>query len=164
MSNDAHDDKGVTGPSNATDVPGRSMGAVATTDASFGDVAEGVRAAIATYTQALDDGRTDDVVATFTPDAVCDLGAMGVFEGHDALRAAYSGWAPRGPQRHLVLNTLVTARGSDEAEAVSDVVFIAPGKAGWAIQLVGRYQDVLHRDRDDGTWRFHRRVATFEKA
>jgi len=125
-------------------------------------VAEGVRTAIATYTQALDDGRTDDVVATFTPDAVCDLGPMGTFEGHDALRTAYAGWAPRGPQRHLVLNTLVTARSADEAEAVSDVVFIAPGKAGWAIQLVGRYRDTLHSD--GGTWRFHRRVATFEKA
>lgn len=131
---------------------------------SFAEVAEGVRAAIATYTQALDDGRTDDVVATFTADAVCDLGPMGRFEGQDALRAAYTGWAPRGPQRHLVLNTLVTARGDDEAEAVSDVVFIAPGKVGWAIHLVGRYRDVLHRDPDGGTWRFHRRTATFEKA
>src|SRR5690606_35398553 len=86
------------------------------------EVAEGVRAAIATYTHALDDGRTDDVVATFTPDAVCDLGPMGRFEGQDALRAAYAGWAPRGPQRHLVLNTLVTAHGGDEADAGSDVV------------------------------------------
>jgi ketosteroid isomerase-like protein len=130
-----------------------------TTD--FAQVAEGVRATIATYAQALDDGRTDDVVATFTPDAVCDFGALGTFEGHDALRTAYAAWAPRGPQRHLVLNTLVTARSSDEADAVSDVVLIAPGKAGWAIQLVGRYSDTLHRD--GGTWRFHRRVATFEQ-
>jgi ketosteroid isomerase-like protein len=128
------------------------------------EVAEGVRTTINTYTQALDDGRTDDVIATFTPDAICDLGAMGTFEGHDALRAAYAGWAPRGPQRHLVLNTLVTARSSDEADAVSDVVFIAPGKGGWAIQLVGRYRDTLHRDPNGGTWRFHRRAATFEKA
>ena len=40
------------------------------------------------------------------------------------------------------------------------MVFILKGKAGWAIQLVGRYHDTLHRD--GGTWRFHRRVATFE--
>lgn len=132
------------------------------TGTSFAEVAEGVRAAIATYTQALDDGRTDDVVATFTPDAVCDLGAMGCFEGREALRAAYAGWAPRGPQRHLVLNTIVTVRSSDEADAVSDVVFIAPGKAGWAIHLVGRYRDTLHREPNGDTWRFHRRVATFE--
>jgi hypothetical protein len=130
------------------------------TDTTFAAVAEGVRATIAAYTQALDDGRTDDVVATFCPDGVCDIPGMGTHEGHDALRAAYAGWAPRRPQRHLVLNTLVTDRGNDEAEAISDVVFILLGKSGWAIQLVGRYHDTLHRD--GGTWRFHRRVATFE--
>jgi hypothetical protein len=130
------------------------------TDTTFAAVAEGVRATIAAYTQALDDGRTDDVVATFCPDGVCDIPGMGTHEGHDALRAAYAEWAPRRPQRHLVLNTLVTERGNDEAEAISDVVFILQGKSGWAIQLVGRYHDTLHRD--GGTWRFHRRVATFE--
>jgi hypothetical protein len=130
------------------------------TDTTFAAVAEGVRATIAGYTQALDDGRTDDVVATFCPDGVCDIPGMGTHEGHDALRAAYAGWAPRRPQRHLVLNTLVTEWGNDEAEAISDVVFILLGKSGWAIQLVGRYHDTLHRD--GGTWRFHRRVATFE--
>ncbi|HET6950818.1 MAG TPA: nuclear transport factor 2 family protein [Acidimicrobiales bacterium] len=129
-------------------------------DTTFADVAEGVRAAIAAYTQALDDGRTDDVVATFCPDGVCDIPGMGTHEGHDALRAAYAGWAPRRPQRHLVLNTLVTGWSSDEAEAISDVVFLLKGGSGWAIQLVGRYRDTLHRD--GGTWRFHRRVATFE--
>jgi SnoaL-like domain len=128
--------------------------------ATFAEVAEGVRATIAAYTQALDDGRTDDVVATFCADGVCDIPGMGTHAGHDALRAAYAGWTPRRPQRHLVLNTHVTASGDDEAGAVSDVVFILQGTSGWAIQLVGRYQDTLRRD--GGTWRFHRRVATFE--
>ncbi len=131
-----------------------------TTELTFADVAEGVRATIAAYTQALDDGRTDDVVATFCPDGVCDIPGMGTHEGHEALRAAYAGWAPRRPQRHLVLNTHVIAWSSDEATAISDVVFILQGKSGWAIQLVGRYHDTLHRD--GGSWRFHRRVAAFE--
>ena len=39
------------------------------------------------------------------------------------------------------------------------MIFMLHGDAGWAIQLVGRYHDVLHHD--DGTWRFHRRAATF---
>ncbi len=121
-----------------------------------------MRATIAAYTQALDDGRTDDVVATFCPDGLIDLPGMGTHEGHDALRTAYAGWAPRRPQRHLVLNTHVTDWSDDEAEAISDVVFILMGKAGWAVQLVGRYHDTLHHD--DGTWRFHRRVATFVDA
>ena len=126
---------------------------------TFADVAEGVRAIIAVYTQALDDGRTDDVVATYCADGGCDIPGMGVHEGHDALRAAYSKWKPRRPQRHLVANTVLTDWNDDEATAVSDVVFLLKGDAGWAVQVVGRYHDTLHRD--GTTWRFHRRTATF---
>jgi len=126
---------------------------------TLADVAEGVRATIAAYTQALDDGRTDDVVATFCADGVTEMPGMGTFTGHDALRAAYDGWKPQQPQRHLVLNTLVTDWGDDEAQAVSDVVLLLLGQKGWRVQLVGRYHDTLHHD--DGTWRFHRRAAEF---
>src|SRR5450755_455206 len=124
---------------------------------TFADVVEGVRAAIAAYTQALDDGRTDDVVATFCPDGVCEIPGMGTHVGHDALRVAYSGWKPRRPQRHVVVNTHVTDWNDHEANAISDVIFLLLGDSGWAIQLVGRYRDTLHHD--DGTWRFHRRAA-----
>ena len=130
-----------------------------TTETTFADVAEGVRAAIAAYTLALDDGRTDDVVATFCPDGACDIPGLGAHQGHDALREAYAGVTPRRPQRHLVLNTLITGWNDDEANAISDVVFILQGKSGWAIQLVGRYHDTLHHN--DGTWRFHQRTAEF---
>lgn len=123
------------------------------------DVDAGVRRAVATYTQALDDGRTDDVVATFCPDGAVDLPGMGTHEGHDALRAAYAGWVPRRPQRHLVLNTCITAFDDGEATATSDVVLLLLRSGGWSVQLVGRYHDTLHRDGDD--WRFHRRVAEF---
>ena len=147
---------------------------------TYADVVEGVRATIAAYTHALDDGRTDDVVATFCADGGCDIPGLGTYEGHDALRAAYAKWTPRQPQRHLVLNTLITEwtpeeahatsdvvfllRGETdwddhEATAVSDVVFLLQGDAGWAVEVVGRYEDTLHRA--DGTWRFHRRAATF---
>ena len=57
---------------------------------TYADVAEGVRAAIAAYTLALDDGRTDDIVATFCPDGSVDIPGMGAHEGHDALRDAYA--------------------------------------------------------------------------
>jgi hypothetical protein len=125
----------------------------------FADVAEGVRAALAAYTQALDDGRTDDVIATFCPDGGCDIPGLGTYDGHDALRAAYASVEPRVPQRHLVLNTLVTDWNEHEAQATSDVVFLLQGERGWKVQLVGRYHDVLHRDGD--AWRFHRRRAEF---
>jgi uncharacterized protein (TIGR02246 family) len=129
------------------------------TDLTFADVAEGVRATIAAYTQALDDGRTDDVVATFCSDGVIDLPGMGAFEGIDALREAYTKIEPRRPQRHLVLNTHVREWSDTEATAVSDVVLLLLGREAWKVVLVGRYDDVLRNE--DGVWRFARRAATF---
>jgi hypothetical protein len=123
------------------------------------DVAEGVRTAIATYTQALDDGRTDDVVATFCADGVVDIPGLGAHEGHDAIRAAFAAVEPKSPQRHLVLNTLVTDWDDDRANAVSDLVFAVKGERGWAIAMVGRYHDTLHRDGD--IWKFHHRRGEF---
>ena len=54
--------------------------------------------------------------------------------------------SPRRPQRHLVLNTVVTEWSDTEATAISDVVFLLLGDSGWTIQLVGRYHDILHHD------------------
>ena len=122
---------------------------------TYAEVVEGIRATLAAYTHALDDGRT--VVATFCPDGVCDIPGLGTYEGHDALRGAFDGWKPRQPQRHLVLNTLVADWNDHEARAVSDVLFILLGSSGWSIELVGRYQDTLHRVGD--AWRFHRRCG-----
>ena len=126
---------------------------------TYAEVVEGIRATIAAYAHALDDGRTDDVVATYCPDGVADFPGIGTFAGHDALREAYAGWKPARPQRHLVLNTLVTDWDDHEANAVSDVVFVLKGESGWAIQLVSRYHDALHHG--GGTWKFHRRTAQF---
>ena len=129
------------------------------TELTFADVAEGVRATIAAYVQALDDGRTDDVVATFCPDGSVEIPGLGTHVGHDAIHTAFSGWKPQQPQRHLVLNTLVTDWDDHEAKAVSDLVFLLKGESRWAVQLVGRYHDVLHHD--DGRWLLHERVAEF---
>jgi hypothetical protein len=129
---------------------------------TYADVVEGVRTCLAAYTQAMDDGRTDDVVATFCADGGVDIPGLGAHEGHDDLRAAYAAVAPRRPQRHLVLNTVLTEWNDREATAVSDVVLLLQGKDGWSIPLVGRYHDVLHND--GGAWRFQRRTATFEGA
>jgi SnoaL-like domain len=126
---------------------------------TYPEVVVGVRATIAAYTQALDDGRTEDVIATFCRDGACSIPGMGTFRGHDALRRAYTRWKPDRPQRHLVGNILVAEWNDNEASAVSDVVFMLMGDSGWAIELVGRYHDELHHD--EGMWRFHRRAATF---
>jgi hypothetical protein len=126
---------------------------------SYAEVAEGVKRTIAAYTQALDDGRTDDVVATFCLDGRCDIPGLGRHEGHDELRQAYDRVAPRRPQRHLVLNTLLTDWNEQEVTAISDVVFLFRADAGWSVGLVGRYTDTLHAL--DGGWLFHSRAAEF---
>ena len=130
------------------------MGEATTT---YADVVEGIRATIAEYTHALDDGRAADVVATYCPDGVFDLPGTGTYEGHEALLATYTAWAPRRPQRHLVLNTHVDDWSADEATALSDVVMILEGKDGWNIQFVARYRDFFHCS--EGRWLIHRRTV-----
>jgi hypothetical protein len=132
------------------------------TQTTFAEVAEGVRATIAAYALALDDGRTDDIVATFCPDGVVEIPGLGHHEGRVAIHEAYARVTPRRPQRHLVVNTLVGEWDDHEATAISDLVFLLLGDAGWSVQMVGRYHDVLHRDGD--TWRFHRRTGSFVTA
>ncbi len=86
---------------------------------TFAEVAEGVRHHRRLHPRPRR-RRTDDVVATYCPDGVFAMPGLGTFEGHDALgRPTPVG---PGPQRHLVVNTLVTDWAT-EATAVSDVVF-----------------------------------------
>lgn len=123
-------------------------------------VAAGVRAVIGAHTQAQDTGRTDEIVALYTPDGTLELPGTDPVQGHDALRKAFESWAPEKPQLHLVANTTVTARSETEADAVSDVLFLQRGDDGWAPQVVGHYQDTFHRV--DGTWLLHHRTTTYQ--
>ncbi|WP_217561868.1 nuclear transport factor 2 family protein [Streptomyces sp. GbtcB6] len=123
-------------------------------------VAEGVRAVIGAHAQAQDAGRTDEVVALYTPDGVLEVPGMDPVEGHDGIREAFKGWAPTRPQLHVVTNTVVTSAAEDEATAVSDVAFFLRAEPGWAPQLVGRYDDTFRRV--DGTWLLHRRRTTYQ--
>ncbi|MFE1979952.1 nuclear transport factor 2 family protein [Streptomyces mirabilis] len=122
-------------------------------------VAANVHAAIAAYAQALDAGRVDDLTDLFWPDGVAEIAGVGTYEGQEAIREGYAAFAPTRPQLHLTANTVVTSWTEDEATAVSNLAFFQRGDAGWAVQLVGRYDDTLIRR--DGAWRFQRRVTTF---
>ncbi|MFD6996691.1 nuclear transport factor 2 family protein [Streptomyces mirabilis] len=122
-------------------------------------MAASVHAAIAAYAQALDAGRVDDLADLFWPDGVAEIAGVGTYEGQEAIREGYAAFAPARPQLHLAANTVVTSWTEDEATAVSNLAFFQRGEAGWAVQLVGHYDDTLSRR--DGAWRFQRRVTTF---
>jgi ketosteroid isomerase-like protein len=123
-------------------------------------VVAGVRAVLGAHTQAQDAGRTDDIVALYTSDGALEAPGFGTIEGHDALREAFTGWAPTQPQLHLVSNTAVTSWTEDEATAKSDVAFLQRGESGWAVRIVGHYEDTLRRDGDG--WLLHRRKTTYQ--
>jgi hypothetical protein len=103
----------------------------------------------------MDDGRTDDVVATFCADGSCDIPGLGNRAGHEALRAAYTKWKPRRPQRHLVLNALVTDWNDHEVTAVSDVIFLLKGSpvgqsSSWAATTTRSAARTVHGDSASG--------------
>ena len=125
----------------------------------YAEVAEQIRALLAALAQAQDDGRTDDLVSLYAEDGVVDVPGVGTFAGASALREAFAGWAPTVPQRHIVTNTLVTDWDDAAARAVSDVVFVQRGDAGWAVATVARYHDTFRNS--DGTWTLARRSMEF---
>ncbi|KKD06326.1 nuclear transport factor 2 family protein [Streptomyces sp. WM6386] len=120
----------------------------------------GVQNAIAAYTHALDAGRTEVLAELFTEDGVAEIAGQGVFEGREAIRKGYAAFAPQAPQLHLVGNTVLTSPPGDEVTAASSLVFFIRGEAGWAPLLVGAYEDTLVRE--DGGWKFRKRITTFQ--
>lgn len=129
------------------------------TTSAEASLAVSVQAAVAAYAQALDADRVDDIVELFWPDGVAEITGVGTFEGHDAIRAGYANFSPTQPQLHFVGNTVVTSSTDDEATAVSNLAFFQRDESGWAVRLVGRYDDVFRWR--GGEWRFQRRVTTF---
>ena len=72
------------------------------------------------------------------------------------------GTAPnRAKNYHLLSNFVITVNG-DTATAWSRWAFVVPGERGAAISQAGRYDDTLVRE--DGHWRFKRRVASNDTA
>jgi ketosteroid isomerase-like protein len=120
----------------------------------------GVQTAIAAYAHAIDAGRTEAIPDLFTEDGVAEITGQGTFEGREAIGKAYAAFTPQAPQLHLVGNTLLTSPPGDEVTASSNLVLFVRGEEGWAVQLVGTYEDTLVRVGD--VWKFRRRVTTLK--
>ena len=128
---------------------------------SYTATATGVRAVIAAYAQAIDEGRHHDVAAMFCEDGSLDLPTAGVVTGREALLALLRGGGKSpGLSRHLVTGTHVTRWSAHHAVAISDLIVVGrTGGASWGFPAVGRYFDLLHCR--EGAWRFHARTLRF---
>jgi len=67
----------------------------------------------------------------------------------------------RGKNYHLLSNFVINVNG-DNATAWSRWAFVVPGERGAVISQAGRYDDTLVRE--DGHWKFKRRVASNDTA
>jgi len=126
---------------------------------TYAEVFAGVYATVAAHAQHQDAGKTDAIMELYTPDAVLEVPGMGVREGADVIRAAWDDWKPKGLQRHMPVNIVITDWDDDEARATTDVVFLAQGDNGWSVQIVARYHDVFRRV--GGKWLLSRRADEF---
>ncbi|MFF7474232.1 SgcJ/EcaC family oxidoreductase [Streptomyces sp. NPDC008092] len=119
----------------------------------------GVQSVIAAYAHAIDAGDAGAVADLFTEDGVSEIAGQGTFAGRDVIRETYGAFEPQTPQLHLVGNTVITSPPGEEVTATSDLVFFARGEQGWAVQLVGSYEDTVALV--DGAWQFRKRVLSF---
>ena len=117
------------------------------------------------YTTALDAGDVETVVGCFTADAVLESPVIGVIAGHDAIRAFAGRFAAQreaGTQfRHMITNLAVEFAGQRAHATCYLLVLIT--RDGNSRQLPpGRYECELVKD--DGQWRFRRRVVFHDHA
>ncbi len=111
---------------------------------------------LAQYCQFCDDGRFDELVDCFTPDAEFLYGSQAA-TGTAALRDFFvAAQPPERRGKHITTNVVVEVEG-DSATASSDFVFFARAGNELVVRVVGRYRDELLRDA--GTWRIQRREA-----
>lgn len=105
----------------------------------------------AQYCHRLDDGRLDELLELFMPDAAVQISGQ-THQGRDTLSAFFTAIAEATKgARHLCVNPEFTASG-DSASGVLDFMLVYADERR---PLVGRYHDDYHRT-DDG-WRFAER-------
>lgn len=113
---------------------------------------------LALYAHIVDSNQLDRLDELFTPDAVYDMGpvGLGAFEGIEVIRVAAARMAEAGqaPLAHYVTN--VVMRSTEDGTAVAQ-------SKGLLIMANGKTQGVTHDDilvRYNGDWRISRRLIT----
>jgi uncharacterized protein (TIGR02246 family) len=123
---------------------------------------EAIRRLFADYRRALDGKDWDAYCRLFTEDGVFEANGRR-FEGREAIHAMLLGMlgtdleATRGDDVHIVANPVVEVDG-DRATASLTWAYVVRGDGDRPVLLkLGHYDDALRRE--DGSWRFERRVA-----
>ena len=120
---------------------------------------EDIRRTLARYCMLVDDGRFDEWVELFRPEA--RMHVMGnTHQGREALLAFMSGAqgdaAMRG--KHVAINSLIVVDSwNGTAQCWTDYVFVG---GEHTVTSVGRYHDEMVRD-GDKVWRFEVREIVF---
>lgn len=111
------------------------------------------------YNQAVGEGDPEGVAACFTDDGYVN-GKNGYSQGHAQLRKIGLLATAERQLRHIVTNTIITARA--ETTAVADVkshlLYFEVTSAGITFLASGIYTDVVAKV--DGEWKFRSRVMT----
>lgn len=93
------------------------------------------------------------------------VGGFGAVKGRANIQAFMEKSLGTGPNRggsyHIMSNVVITVKG-DSATAWSRWTFVTPGERGATIAQAGRYDDTLVRE--NGAWKFKRRVASNDTA
>lgn len=93
------------------------------------------------------------------------VGGFGTVKGRANIQAFMEKSLGTGPNRggsyHIMSNVVITVKG-DSATAWSRWTFVTPGERGATIAQAGRYDDTLVRE--NGAWKFKRRVASNDTA
>ena len=119
------------------------------------------------YAFTYDQGDFPAFADVFWPDAVFEFDpAVGDMprrlDGRDAIvrhmQQRYDQTLP-ARRRHMITNSLLQLDG-DQARVDSYILLGSTSPDGFALPVVGRYEDELRRD--EGTWRFSRRVLLLD--
>ena len=121
---------------------------------------EEIRLLLLDYGRHLDSRDLKAYAALFAADGEW-IGGFGTVRGRDNIQAFMEKNMGTGPNRagnyHLLSNFVITVQG-DTATAWSRWAFVVPEASGARIAQAGRYDDTLVRE--NGRWRFKRRVAS----
>jgi ketosteroid isomerase-like protein len=115
----------------------------------------GILRTIASYPRLIDARDLDACAALFVDNARLEM--LGhVFRGIQAIRTWMETLRQSPPGIHLTTNSLIEHIAPGQAAAVSDVVFIRQGDAGWQIVFAGKYIDKFIEAGD--RWLFASRI------